>query len=156
MESRYFRLSEVEASHEAKRLGIDNSATKEVKKNAEYLAKNLLDKVREHFGVPIYISSWYRSPALNKKIKGSSTSLHLTGCAVDIDMDGRNSVSNKQVFEYIKDNMLFTELICEHPDSKGNPAWVHVGLVKGREEEMEVLIAKRNKNGKTTYSHYPA
>jgi hypothetical protein len=75
---------------------------------------------------------------------------------VDIDMDGRNSVSNKQVFEYIKDNMLFTELICEHPDSKGNPAWVHVGLVKGREEEMEVLIAKRNKNGKTTYSHYPA
>jgi len=156
MESEYFRLWEVEASHTAKRLGIDNTAPKDVVKNAEYLAQHLLDKVREHFGVPVYTSSWYRSPALNKKVKGSSTSLHLTGSAVDIDMDGRNSVSNRQIFEYIKDNLLFTELILEHPDKNGNPAWVHVALVKGREGEMEVLIAKRNKDGKTVYSPYSA
>ena len=156
MESKYFRLWEVEASHTAKRLGIDNTAPKEVVKNAEYLAQQLLDKVREHFGVPVYTSSWYRSPALNKKVKGSSTSLHITGAAVDIDMDGRGSNTNRQIFEYIKDNLLFTELILEHPDKAGNPAWVHVALVKGREDEMEVLTAKRNKDGKTVYSPYSA
>ena len=156
MESKYFRISEVEASHDAKRLGINNKVTASVKKNAEYLAQHILDKVREHFGVPIYTSSWYRSPKLNKAVKGSSTSLHLTGAAVDIDMDGRNSISNKQIFEYIKDNLLFTELILEHPDKAGNPAWVHVAIVKGREDEMEILTAKRNKDGKTVYSVYSA
>jgi hypothetical protein len=71
-------------------------------------------------------------------------------------MDGRNSISNKQIFEYIKDNLLFTELILEHPDKAGNPAWVHVAIVKGREDEMEILTAKRNKDGKTVYSVYSA
>ena len=37
---------------------------------------------------PIIISSGYRSPELNKKVGGSPTSNHLTGCAVDIRVAG--------------------------------------------------------------------
>ena len=37
---------------------------------------------------PIVINSGYRSPQLNKKVGGSSTSNHLTGCAVDIRVAG--------------------------------------------------------------------
>ena len=37
---------------------------------------------------PIIINSGYRSPQLNKKVGGSPTSNHLTGCAVDIRVAG--------------------------------------------------------------------
>ena len=37
---------------------------------------------------PIIISSGYRSPQLNRKVGGSPTSNHLTGCAVDIRVAG--------------------------------------------------------------------
>ena len=37
---------------------------------------------------PIIITSGYRSPELNKKVGGSPTSNHLTGCAVDIRVAG--------------------------------------------------------------------
>ena len=36
----------------------------------------------------IVINSGYRSPAVNKATGGSATSNHLTGCAVDIRVDG--------------------------------------------------------------------
>lgn len=154
MESKYFHRSEVEKSHTAKRLGISNKLTAAHLANAEYLAKMVLDPVRERFNTAVYISSWYRSSALNKAVNGSPTSLHVTACAADIDMDGRNSIPNRDIFHYIKDNLPFTELILEHPDAAGNPAWVHVGIVKGREEEKEILVAKRNSNGKTYYIPY--
>ncbi len=37
---------------------------------------------------PIVINSGYRSPQLNRKVGGSATSNHLTGCAVDIRVAG--------------------------------------------------------------------
>ena len=37
---------------------------------------------------PIIINSGYRSPQLNRKVGGSPTSNHLTGCAVDIRVAG--------------------------------------------------------------------
>ena len=43
------------------------------------------EKVTEE---PIIISSGYRSPQLNRKVGGSPTSNHLTGCAVDIRVAG--------------------------------------------------------------------
>jgi hypothetical protein len=114
----------------------------------------VLDPLRERLNTAVYISSWYRSSALNKAVKGSVTSFHVTASAADIDMDGRNSVSNRDIFHYIKDNLPFTELILEYPDAYGNPSWVHVGIVKGREQEKEILVAKRNSNGKTYYIPY--
>ena len=47
-----------------------------------------LEELRVRAKTPIVINSGYRSPQLNKKVGGSPTSNHLTGCAVDIRVAG--------------------------------------------------------------------
>ena len=66
--SNYVSLSEVTKSDTAKRRGISNEPTPEHLENLKTICTEVFDKVREHFGVPIYISSGYRSAALNKAI----------------------------------------------------------------------------------------
>lgn len=103
------------------------------------LAKKIFEPIRAFFKSPIYISSGYRSEALNKAIKGSRTSQHSIGQAIDIDMDGSGLISNKQVFDYIKDNLEFDQLIWEFGDAN-NPDWVHVSYAEGKNRK-EILIA---------------
>jgi len=89
---------------------------------------------------------------LNKAIKGSKSSDHCKGRALDLDQDYRgNGVSNAQVFEYIKDNLEFDQLIWEF-GSKENPDWVHVGYRKGNNRK-QILKAVRV-GGKTKYMNY--
>lgn len=151
--SKYVDISEVTSSDTAKRRGIDNSPTPEHLENLKVTCVEVFDKVREHFGVPIYISSGYRSAALNKAIGGSATSDHNNGKALDLDQDGKgNGVTNRQVFDYIKDNLEFDQLIWEFGSSQ-NPDWVHVGYRKGANRK-QILRALRNASGKTTYAPY--
>lgn len=149
--SKNLSLNEVVKSNTATRRGIDNTPTEEHLKNLKYVAEKVFQPIREHFGVPIYISSGYRSQELNEAIGGSPRSFHSHGMALDLDQDGRNKgVSNADVFYYIKDNLQFTELIWEFGDEI-NPNWVHVAIAPGREDEKKIKIAERV-NNKTTYS----
>jgi len=148
--SKNLSLSEVIYSQTALRRDIDNTPTEEHIKNLKYIAEQIFQPIREHFGVPIYISSGYRSKALNEAIGGSPTSFHSHGMALDLDQDGRNKgVINADVFYYIKNNLPFTELIWEFGD-ENNPDWVHVALARGRENEKTIKIAHKV-NGKTKY-----
>ena len=150
--SKYVSIGEVTHSDTAKRKGIDNSPTAEHLENLKVICAEVFDKVREHFGVPLYISSGYRGDALNKAIKGSASSDHCKGRALDLDQDYRgNGVSNRQVFDYIKDNPEFDQLIFEM-GSKENPDWVHVGYRNGANRK-QVLRAVRV-DGKTKYVNY--
>jgi zinc D-Ala-D-Ala carboxypeptidase len=100
--SNYVSLAEVTKSDTAKRKGIDNTPTAEHLENLKTICVEVFDKVREHFGVPIYISSGYRSAGLNKAIGGSKNSDHNLGRALDLDQDNRgNGVTNMEVFEFI-------------------------------------------------------
>jgi hypothetical protein len=119
--------------------------------NFKKLAEKVFQPIRDHFGVPIRISSGYRSAALNKAIGGSLSSQHCSGEAIDIDMDG-TSITNKQVFDFIKDNLIFDQIIAEFPD-KGNPAWVHVSYKSTGTQRKQVLVAKKI-SGKTIYIPY--
>ncbi len=117
--------------------------------NFKLLAEKVFEPVRVHFGVPIHISSGYRSIELNKCIGGSLTSQHCTGEAIDIDMDGSQSgVTNKMVFDYIKDNLVYDQIINEFDYS-----WVHVSYAANGKNRKQVLKAVRV-NGKTTYQNY--
>jgi zinc D-Ala-D-Ala carboxypeptidase len=145
------QLSELTRSESAKRRRISNQPTEAHIENMKYLAEKVFQPIRDHFGVPIRISSGYRSAALNKAIGGSQSSFHSLGCAIDIDNDG-TSITNKEIFDFIKDNLEYTELIWEF-GTKSNPDWVHVAIVKGREKEKETLEAYRVK-GKTLYRKY--
>ena len=146
-------LVELTRSESAKRAGISNAPTTEHIENMKKLAINVFQPIREHFGVPIFISSGYRSKALNTKIGGSSTSQHSSGEAIDIDMDGSSSgVTNKEVFDFIKDNLEFDQLIWEF-GSKNNPDWVHVSYESTGRQRKQVLRAVK-KNGTTKYENY--
>ncbi len=139
-------LAEVIRSDNAKRLGINNYPTPEHLENLKLLALYLFQPIRDHFGVPIYISSGYRSKELNKHTPGSSvTSQHSEGQAIDIDMDGSDDgISNLDVFNYIKDNLIFDQLIAEFPFN-GQPSWVHVSYRPGN-QRRQVYMSVRNED----------
>jgi zinc D-Ala-D-Ala carboxypeptidase len=145
-------LAEVIRSETAKRKGISNMPTPEHIENFKKLAINIFQPIREHFGKPILISSGYRSAELNKAIGGSSlSSQHCSGEAIDIDMDGTD-ITNKQIFDYIKDNLNFDQIIWEF-GTDTNPDWVHVSFSASKPQRKQMLVAKKV-NGKTTYAPY--
>jgi zinc D-Ala-D-Ala carboxypeptidase len=151
--SKHLSLSEVTRSETAKRLGIDNTPTPEHLENFKLLAEKIFEPIREHFGFPIFVSSGYRSKALNTAIKGSLSSQHCRGEAIDIDMDGTaNGVTNKMVFDFIKNNLNFDQLIFEF-GTKDAPDWVHVSYSSTNKQRKQVLRATRVA-GKTSYVPY--
>jgi len=151
--SEHLDLAEVTRSDSAKRKGIDNTPTPEHIENFKKLAQNIFEPIRKHFVVPIHISSGYRSKALNTAIGGSLTSQHCSGEAIDIDMDGSaNGVTNKMVFEFIKANLNFDQLIWEF-GTKDAPDWVHVSFESTGKQRKQVLRAIKS-GGKTAYQPY--
>lgn len=151
--SAHLDLAEVTRSSEAKRYGIDNTPTPEHIENFKKLAENIFEPIRNHFGVPILISSGYRSKALNEAIRGASTSQHLLGKAIDIDMDGSSSgITNKMVFDFIKANLPFDQLIWEF-GTKDAPDWVHVSFESKGKQRKQVLKAVKS-SGKTVYEPF--
>jgi hypothetical protein len=149
--SKNLALAEVTRSETAKRKGISNMPTPEHIENFKKLAENVFQPIRDHFAVPIRISSGYRSKELNTAIGGSLSSQHCQGEAIDIDMDG-TSITNAQIFNYIKDNLNFDQLIWEFGTDK-NPDWVHVSYESTGKQRKQILVAKRV-GGKTTYVPY--
>lgn len=135
----YLTLGEVTRSESAKRNGISNLPTAEHLENMKALGTNVFDKIREHFGCPIGLSSGYRSEALNNSIKGSSkTSQHCKGEAFDIDAQIHGKITNKQIFEYIKQNLDFDQMIWEYGTDQ-EPDWVHVSFKRAGGNRKSIL-----------------
>jgi len=149
--SKYTTLQEVIKSNTASVLQIQNIPNSEQVENLRLVCTEVFDKVREHFGKPIGITSGFRSPELNKRIGGSKTSQHLEGKALDIDGDILGGVTNKEIFEYIKNNCIFDQLIWEF-GTENSPDWVHVSYNKGVNRKQILRAIKSN--GKTIYKPY--
>ena len=135
-------------SRTALRLDIDNIPTKEHKRNMVKLAEEVFEPLRAYVGGPIKINSFYRSPKLNKAIGGSTKSQHCNGQAIDID-DTFGRATNAEMFEFIKENLDFDQIIWEFGDNK-NPNWVHVSYVSPQENRNRCLKAYKE-NNKTKY-----
>ena len=148
--SKNLTLAEVTKSTTAKRLGIDNTPDDWVTENLRQVAINIFQPLRDSFGCPIYVSSGYRSAELNTAIGGSSRSQHVEGRAFDLDADVYGGCTNAQIFNWIKDNLEFDQLIWEFGDSD-NPDWVHVSYVYDGINRKRCLKACRDDNGKTYY-----
>lgn len=119
---KYFTIKELCRSTTAKKLGIDNEPTPQAVENMTRLINVVLDPLREAYGKPITTNSGYRSPELNAVTKGASkTSQHMTGEAVDITVKSKEG--NKWLFDYIKENLPYDQLIDEY-----NYSWIHVSL----------------------------
>lgn len=148
--SAHFDLAEFTRSESAKRHGVSNQPTEEHLANIKILCEKVLEPIRMKFG-PINISSGYRSKVLNHYIGGSLSSQHCEGKAADIDMDGMSGKNNTQIFNYIKDNLEFDQLIWEFGDNN-KPDWVHVSYNAGKNRKQVLRAIKTN--GRTAYAPY--
>ena len=135
-------------SFTAKRKGIENVPDEYQITNMYILAHKVFEPLRKWVGGPIKINSFFRSPKLNKAIGGSSKSQHCEGRAMDID-DVYGHKTNAEMFEYIKENLDFDQMIWEF-GSDENPDWIHVSYRSVDENRKRCLKAYRE-NGKTKY-----
>src|SRR6056300_233431 len=145
--SEHISIKEALRSNTAKRLHIDNTPDEYTIETMKITAEHIFEPLRNKFNEPIYISSFYRSPELNKAIGGSAKSQHCKGEAIDID-DVYSKATNADFFNYIKDRLEFDQLIWEFGDNE-SPDWVHVSYNLGR-NRMRILKAIKE-NGRTKY-----
>ena len=148
--SKNLSLAEATKSTTAKRLGINNLPDEWATENLRQVAINVFQPLRDAFDCPIFVSSGYRGPELNSAIGGSTRSQHMEGRALDLDADVFGRCTNSQIFNYIKENLEFDQLIWEFGDSD-NPDWVHVSYVYGGDNRKRCLRAVRDDRGKVVY-----
>jgi len=147
--SKNFTLKELIKSDTAVRKGINNNPSEDHINNLERLATNILQPVRDHFAKVVSISSGYRSTELCLEIGSSINSQHASGQAADFEIFG---VSNKEVADWIVDNLNFDQCILEfwNPDEP-NSGWVHCSYKTDETNRREYLRAFKDANGKTVY-----
>lgn len=126
--STHISYDEAVRSSDAIKFKIDNTPTADILASMKVVANKCFEPIREHFGIPLMVTSFYRSDKLNKAIKGSKTSQHVKGQAIDFVAQFAYSPKNKEILEWAKDNLDYDQLINEYPDKNGNPCWVHISF----------------------------
>jgi len=151
---KYLTLEECCKSATAIRLGINNKPNQQQIIALNALATNIYDKCCEKFLLKIPITSMFRSKELNAAISNSAAnSQHMHGEAMDLDLDGTmNGVTNAQLFNYIRFNLKFDQLIWEF-GTDTNPDWVHVSYDVAGKNRNNVFIGFRA-NGRVHYKPY--
>ena len=146
--SEHISYKEAIKSNTALRRGIDNTPDDYQIGNMMAIAKHVFEPLRKWVGGPIKINSMFRCPELNQAIGGSSRSQHCEGRAIDLD-DTFGHKTNAEMFQYIRENLNFDQLIWEFGDDD-NPAWVHVSYISEDENRGRVMKAEKI-NGRTQY-----
>jgi hypothetical protein len=130
MLSPHFSLAELTASDTAARLGIDNTPPPDVLETLRHTCAGL-EAVRVLLGVPLHISSGYRSPALNKQVGGQANSQHCKGEAVDFT--ARQFGTPEQIVaRLVASNLTFDQVILEFG------RWVHISF--GNRQRRQALV----------------
>jgi len=132
--SKHITLLEATKSDTATKFGIKNMPTEEHLKAMKLVAERCFEPLREWYGKPIKVNSFYRSKELNTALKGSLTSQHCKGEAIDLDAGSKEE--NKKLFDWCKDHLVFDQLINEY-----NFSWVHISYspIKNRKQ---ILVIK--------------
>lgn len=160
--SKHFKFYEMVRSQTADNNRILNMPTLEQIDYAKALATNVLDPIREEFGV-IVVNSWFRCETLERVIakrgyerwcrKYGYAQTELTWKAyfsrkqhpkcIAADIEARSSkVSNSRLFHWIKDNLNFDQVILENVTNSKDPrsGWVHVSYNPVGENRQEALL----------------
>jgi len=138
MLSTHFSLSELTKSETATRKGIQNAPNDTEFANLILLCDNILEPVREHYGVPFVPNSGYRGLDLNREIGSSDTSQHVTGNAVDFEVPG---IDNKEVALWVMENCDFDQLILEfYKEGEPTSGWVHCSYDEEKEHRKSARI----------------
>jgi hypothetical protein len=140
--SENFTLDELTKSQEAIRLGIENEPNDEQVGNLILLCKNILQPIRNHFKIPVSVSSGFRSAALCEAIGSSAKSQHTKGQAADFEIFG---VHNKEVSDWIVKNLDYDQCILEfwNPNDP-NSGWVHCSYNDNGNRKQYLRASKVN------------
>jgi len=141
--SKNFTLSEATRSSMAIKLKIDNSLSPKLLNDTIWFAQNVLQPIRDKIGKPFIITSWYRSPALNKAVKGKDTSAHLSGTAIDFCVQGHTaSESWDIVLVALKDLKISFDQCINERNSKNGAMWVHLASKKtgNRNQSFKLIV----------------
>ena len=145
--SENFSLNELCKSDTAIRLDINNVAYDEDVINClENVATNILQPLRDHYGIAYAPNSGFRSQDLNKAIGSSNKSQHCKGQAVDIEIP---TIDNSDLALYIENNLDYDQLILEFY-KQGDPksGWVHVSFKsEGNRKQSLTYDGKKYTNG---------
>ena len=131
--SKHISIEEATLSPTALRLGIDNTPNEDVLVNMKLVAERCFEPIREWYGKPIKVNSFYRCEALNSAVKGSATSQHVQGKAIDISTGTK--AGNKLIYDWAKENLIFDQLINEYDYS-----WVHISYNKNNNRNQTLII----------------
>lgn len=132
--SKHISLNEAIESPTALRMGIKNMPNELELEAMKYVAENLFEPIRKWYKKPIKINSFFRCIALNKAVKGSASSQHVKGEAIDISAG--NKIENKKIFDYIISSGLdFDQCINEYDFT-----WVHISLKKSGNRKQVLII----------------
>ena len=147
--SQNFTLAEMIKSQTAERKAINNNPNEDNIENLQRLCEHILQPVRDHYGKVVSVSSGFRSPELCVAIGSSTTSQHASGQAADFEIYG---VSNKELADYIADNLDFDQLILEFwKPEEPTSGWVHCSYKGADNYRKEYLRAVRGSDGRTSY-----
>jgi uncharacterized protein YcbK (DUF882 family) len=120
---KHFTLTELTRSATARRLGVDNTPSPEAVAALTQLVDNVLDPLRETWGAPLYVTSGYRCPALNRAVGGVPHSQHILGQAADVTtgtIDG-----NRRLWQLLQSlHLPVDQVINEH-----GYRWLHISHV---------------------------
>ena len=143
-----FSLNELTKSQTAERKGIDNTPSTEHQENLKSLCEMILQPIRDHFRQVVSGSSGYRSPELCVAIGSSTQSQHAKGQASDFEIFG---VSNKELADYINENLDYDQLILEYwkGEDEPNSGWGHCSYTNGSNRKQYLRAYKEN--GSTKY-----
>ena len=148
--SKNFSLAELCKSQTAERMGLSNNPSEDETENLRLLCERVLQPVRDHFNHVVTISSGYRNTILSQKIGSSAKSQHCAGEAADFEIFG---VPNNEVFNWIKGNLLYDQMILEFWNSdEPNSGWLHVSYNPESSENIkENLRAYKDEDNRTRY-----
>ena len=136
--SAHFSLSELVRSETATRNGIDNTPGDTEIENLIVTCREILEPVREHYGIPFAPNSGYRCLALNRAIGSSDSSQHVTGNAVDFEIPG---IDNKEAALWVMENCDFDQLILEfYKEGRPTSGWVHCSYDEEKEHRRSARI----------------
>jgi len=145
----FFSWRELTSSSTASRLGMDNAPSNEQKVNLRMLCYQCLDPLRRHLGKPVRVTSGFRTEALNKAIKGSKTSAHRYGLAVDIKVTGLDAHALMRAV--IDSDIPFDQAIAYDPSRGGH---LHLGLSTARNRKQTLWAPKGGGYEKYNWTKY--
>jgi zinc D-Ala-D-Ala carboxypeptidase len=132
---KYITYAEAIKSDKATKLKLDNTPGPAHLENMKLVGEKCFDPLREWYGKPITVNSFYRSPAVNKAVNGSKTSDHMNGSS--IDLTAGSVTENLKLFTWMKANLKFDQLIWEN-----GGAWIHISF-KSTGNRNQILNLKQ-------------